>query len=150
MKRRARLRPRGTLVVGSDLHWSPGLDDDSRSSGERPLEVDGHPGDGRLPAQLDSQGSDGIHRFDKVGSDGRWAAQLDSPSSDDAIRSNGHGGGERWLVLGREGGIAVDPAVAAGVARMPADRGRVLRALRTARARRLAIALGMARAARPE
>jgi hypothetical protein len=74
-----------------------------------------------------------------------------APRADALVRLlDGDGGGEQRLVLGLEGGIAVDPAVAAGVARVVSDHGRALRALRTARARRLAIALGMVRAARPE
>jgi hypothetical protein len=50
-------------------------------------------------------------------------------------------------------GIAVDPAAAAYVAPCAAiepDHGRALRALRTTRARRLAIAAAMARGARLE
>jgi hypothetical protein len=58
------------------------------------------------------------------------------------------GSGDRRLGLG--GGIAVDRAVTAGVARVPTDHRRELRALRTARARRLAIALGLVRAVRLE
>lgn len=106
MKRRARLRPRGTLRRDDALP-GPERDDDRRG-------------------ELDRE----------------FGTAIDSPQAGHTLRG---------LHVG-DGGIAVDAVVAAGVAgvaRVATDHGRELRALRTARARRLAIALGLARGARP-
>lgn len=113
MKRRARLRPRGTLVRPDDAPAAPARDDDRHT-------------DPRSAHTID------------VGLADRARNAIDSPEARIA-----HG-----LLVG-DGGISVAAGVAASVARAAVDHGRALRALRTARARRLAIALGLARAARP-
>jgi len=114
MKRRARLRPRGTLVRPDDAPAGPARDDDRHTDPRSAHTMDVWPADQACDA-------------------------IDSP---EAAR-NAHGS------LVGDDGISVAAGVAAGVARAAADHGRALRALRTARARRLAIALGLARAARP-
>jgi hypothetical protein len=114
MKRRARLRPRGTLVRPDDPPAAPARDDDRHTDPRSAHTMDGWLVD-------------------------RARNAIDSPEA--ARIADG-------LLVG-DGGLSVAAGVAASVARAAVDHGRALRALRTARARRLAIALGLARAARP-
>ena len=123
MKRRARLRPRGTLVRPDDAPAAPARDDDRR---------------GHLRSELRA----GDDSPEAAGTVDVWLADQACDAGTPRIA---HG-----LLLG-DGGISVGAGVAASVARAAGDHGRALRALRalrTARARRLAIALGLARTAR--
>src|SRR5262249_11321376 len=132
MKRRARLRPRGTQVRPGDAPSAPAPDDDRRGpcwelggglADQTCNAIDSPEGPSVAPVWLADQGGNAI-------------------GSPEAPRD------AQGMQVG-DGGMLIAAGVAAGMARGGADHGRALRALRTARARRLAIALGLARAARP-
>ena len=125
MKRHARLRPRGIASLDGAAQRQTRPDDESEQAA-RGASYDPHPAAAELACVVDQRGV--------------RAGCVTSSAPIDPVAVGG-------------ASSAVDPATAAYVARSAGrapDHRRELRALRTARARRLAIALALARGARLE